>query len=546
LIGQAEEAVQREATRPAREVLRQINAAITRQQPIMSAAQSLALLKGMLPSITAVEVSDAFAKNFDPSRALFIAELPASDGVPTEAELVTLGRAAIDVTPDKVAEVARPTALLSALPQAGTVVESAVHTPSGVTSMWLDNGVRAHHRFMDERKNEASIAITLAGGTIQETPADRGVTEAALRAWDRPATSTLSSTAIRDLMTGAKVRVRSGMTGDTLTLTVSGDPAELERGLQLAYLLLTDPVIEPAALEQWKDGELQRIAARKNQPMQVLATTSADAIYPKAETRPKSLTAEQVKALGRDAAQAWLGRLIATAPIEVAVVGDIDREAATRLVTHYLGALPARARIGDKTLGDLRTIARRRGPIKVEETIDARTPLAAVFAGFFGVDLRDVRDVRLLNVAARVLSTRMTKTIREGKQLVYSIGASSEPATVYPGFGLFAAVAPTDPGKAQALAAAVEDMYAEFAKDGPTADELAVAKRQMTNLLDEILKDPGFWSSRLAALDYRGRRIDDLLGARADYERFSADDVRDAFARYDRPEAQLRFIITPK
>ena len=77
-------------------------------------------------------------------------------------------------------------------------------------------------------------------------------------------------------MTGAKVRVRSGMGGDTLTLTVSGDPAELERGLQLAYLLLTDPVIEPAALEQWKDGEMQRIAERKSQPMQVLADTSAD------------------------------------------------------------------------------------------------------------------------------------------------------------------------------------------------------------------------------------------------------------------------------
>jgi zinc protease len=154
--------------------------------------------------------------------------------------------------------------------------------------------------------------------------------------------------------------------------------------------------------------------------------------------------------------------------------------------------------------------------------------------------------VRLLNMAARVLSTRMTKTIREGKQLVYSIGASSEPATVYPGFGLVAAIAPTDPGKAEALAKAVEDMYAEFEKDGPTADELAVAKRQMTNLLDEILKDPGFWSSRLATLEYRGQRIDDLLGAKADYESSTAADVRDTFARYHRPETRLRFIVTPK
>src|SRR5258705_12340856 len=98
----------------------------------------------------------------------------------------------------------------------------------------------------------------------------------------------------------------------------------------------------------------------------------------------------------------------------------------------------------------------------VEDPFDGRRPRVAVFAGFFGVDLTNVRDTRLLNVAARVLSSRMMKTIREGKQLVYSIGASSEPAVIYPGFGLFAAVAPTDPGKAPALAAAVEDMYAEL------------------------------------------------------------------------------------
>src|SRR5437867_2717820 len=399
---------------------------------------------------------------FDPKNGIFIAELPASDGVPSEAEFLTLGRAALSVKPGKPADVARATTLLSALPKGGAVVESVSHAASGVTSMWLDNGVRVHHRRMDQRKNEASIEITLAGGQIQETPADRGFTEAALRARGRPATSRLTSTQIRDLMTGAKVRVRSGMGGDIVGLTVSGDPAELERGLQLAYLLLTDPVIEEPALEQWRDAELQRIVQRKTRPMQVLMDTSAAAIYPPVETRTKSLTAEQVRALTLPAAQAWLRRLITDAPVEVAVVGDIEREAATRLITRYLGALPARPRIGDKTLASLRTIARPAGAISIAESVVVLTPQAAVMSGFFGADLRDVRDTRLLNMAARILTTRMTKTIREERQLVYSIGASSDPATVYPGFGYFSAIAPTEPAKAQELAAAVEAMYADF------------------------------------------------------------------------------------
>src|SRR5262244_1791456 len=420
IVADAEDSVRREATRNAREVLRQLNGEVSRGTRPMSAAQSLAIYQKLVPAITAREVSDAFAVNFDPTRTLFIAELPASDDPPSEAEFLSLGRAAVNVKPGKPLDVARATKLLPTLPKGGTVVETTTHAASGVTSMWLDNGVRVHHRSMDQRKNEATVTITLAGGPIQETATNRGITEAALRAWERPASSKLSSTQIRDLMTGAKVRVRSGMSGDTVTLTVSGDPADLERGLQLAYLLLTDPVIEAPALEQWKDVEAQRISQRQTQPMQVLEDTRAAALYPAGEVRPKSLTAEQVRAITRPAAQAWLRRLITEAPIEVAVVGDVDRETATRLMRQYLGALPARPRIGDKTHSTLRAIARPQGPTSVGKSVDTLTPQGAVLAGFFGADLRDVRDARLLNLAARVLSTRMIKILREDQQLVYS------------------------------------------------------------------------------------------------------------------------------
>jgi len=512
----------------------------------MSAAQKQALLQRLLPGITGREVSDAFAAAFAPSRAMFMAELPGSDEVPSESQLLALGRAAVAVKPGKPADVARATTLLAAVPRGAAVVESAPHPASGVTSLWLDNGVRMHHRSMDQRKNEASIAITLAGGPIQETEANRGMTEAALRAWERPATSRLSSTQIRDLMTGAKVRVGGAATGDTVTLTVSGDAAEIERGLQLAYLLLTDPLIEQPALDQWRDAEVQRINQRKSQPMRVLVDTSTVALYPPGEARAKPLTVEQVRALRRPAAQAWLRRLITEAPVEVAVVGDVDRETATRLAATYLGALPARPRISNKTLADLRAISRPQGPISVAESIEVLTPQAAVLAGFFGADLRDLRDTRVLNLAARVLTTRMTKTIREDRQLVYSIGASSEPAVVYPGFGLFAAIAPTDPGKALALAAAVEEMYTHFAKDGPTPDELAVAKKQTANLLDETLKTPDFWLSRLTTLDYRALGLDDLLAAPTQYQGFTAQEIQETFDRYNRPEARFRFVITPR
>jgi zinc protease len=373
-IAESEQAVQQESTRPARAVLRHLNAKVARREPISSAGQNLALMKQLLAGISAPEVSQVFATTFDPANVVFTAELPSGSAAPTDAALAAAGRAAVSVTPGKPVEVARATALLASSPRPGVVVESVEHAGSGVTSARLDNGVRVHHRFMDQRKNEATIAITLAGGVIQEDRSNRGITEAAAQAWDRPATSALSSPQIESLMTGKKVRVRGDVGADALTLAVSGNPADLESGLQLAYLLLTDPRLEPAALEQWREKELQTIAARKREAWGVLEESMAATLYPREAVRLHPLTPDQVRAIGRDAAQAWLGKLVATAPIEVAVVGDIDRAAALRLVSAYLGALPARDPISDKTLRGLRALARPTGPLVVKETVQAAAP----------------------------------------------------------------------------------------------------------------------------------------------------------------------------
>jgi zinc protease len=544
-IAESEQAVQREATLPARTVLRHINAKVARREPIASAAQNLAILKQLLPGITAQEVSGVFAANFDPTNVVFIAELPSAGAVPSEAELAAAGRTAVSVQPARGLEIARATSLLASAPKGGVVVESVDHAGSGVTSARLDNGVKVHHRFMDQRKNEATVAITLAGGVIQEDRGTRGITEAAAQAWERPATSTLSSPQIESLMTGKKVRVTGGVGGDALTLTISGNPADLESGLQLAYLLLTDPVIEPAALEQWKEKEIQAIAARKREAWGVLEESMAAAFFPPEAVRLYPLTADQVRAISRDAAQAWLRKLVATSPIEVAVVGDVDRAVALGLVTRYLGALPARDPISDKTLHGLRALARPTGPLSVKQTVDAAAPQAVVLEGFFGADMQNLPDVRRLAMASRLLSTGMHKTIREDKQLVYSIGAGSRPAVEYPGFGLFVAQAPTDPAKTDALVAAVDEMYVDFARSGPGDDELTVARKQMLNSVDQTFKNPEFWVNRLSTLDYRGTDLTEVMRGPQHYEQMTAQEVREAFNRYFTPGARLRFVVVP-
>jgi zinc protease len=545
-LASAEEAGQREGTRPAREVLREINDAVNRREPPLSAAQRLALYRRLLPAVTSAEVTRALGAAFDAGGLIAVVTMPPRPDAPGEDDLIALGRTALAVRPDPPTDRARPTALLAAPPRPGAVVESGEHAATGVWSGWLDNGVRVHHRRVEQRRNEVTVTIALAGGAIEETADDRGITAAALRAWDRPATGTLSSTAIRTLMTGKSVRVGTDHGLDWVGLSVTAQAPALVPGLELAHALLTDPVLEPVAWEQWREQTLQEIAARAVEPRGVLAEAEADALYPPGEVRLRPLTPAQVRALSRERAQAWLRRLVATAPIEVAVVGDLDREAALALVTRYLGSLPARERIGLATLKGRREVTRRSGPIKATRTVATQTDQAQVRSGFFGPDVQDVRETRLLILAARVLSTRMNAVIREERGLVYSIGAGVRPGEVYPGLGVLAAQAPTDPVKAAPLATALDEMFAAFAASGPTDAELAVAKSQLRLFVEEAVKGPDFWIDRLARIDYRGLSLDDVARLAADYESFTPAQVREAFARHATPGARFELVVLPR
>lgn len=546
ILSAAEQQVEQEKTMPGRIAITRINGAVAAEEPIISAQQELDLYKQLLPGISAKEAAESFTGLFDPTYVTFTAELPSTGQVPTEAELVALGRAALDVKPEAVADESRPDQLLSKIPEAGKYASTSVHEASAVTTGVLENGVTVHHRFMDIRKDQVSATIVLAAGAIEETAATRGVSEVAGLAWSNRATSTLSSTNIRDLMTGKKVNVGGGAGMDTMTLSINGSPSDIETGFQLAHLLLTDPVVEQAGFERWKTAQLQAIEGRKKDPQGLIQELVAQTVYPPSEARTQPLTAEQVNALTVPAAQKRLREVIASAPIEMSIVGDLPKERAMELAAKYLGSLPKRAPISGTTLDDKRTIARPKGPRTTERQMATKTPVAIVLSGFYASDAENLPDSRRLQVASRIVSTRMIQKVREDEGLAYSPGARMQPGTEFPGFGVFVFSTTTKPEKTPRLLEVVDEIFAEFAKSGPTEEEVVTAKKQFANTFDEQMKDPTFWSQRLTSAEYRNVKMDDVMGAPAFYQDVKPEDIRAAFAKYYTPESVMRIVLKPE
>jgi len=561
MIANAERSVETESTTPMQGLMTRLNGAVSSGEPPMSPQQRLELVRELLPKITEEEVEKRFAREFDPTAVAFVATLPSGEGVPSEADLLSIGTKAFSVTPTKDSESIHVEQLMSELPNPGKFVEFAENEPSKVWSGWLSNNVRVHYRFMDERKNQASVQIALIGGELLENAENRGITSAAQLAWSRPTTQKLTSTNIREIMTGKKISVRGGggMGGpgrggrgggapgatDAITLNISGSPEELETGFQLAYLLLTQPKIEASSFDQFKTMSKEMLAESTKNPMMMGMRTAMSAPYPDSEVRTKVMTPEQVDRLSLAASQAWLEKLVKDSPVEVVIVGDVPKEKAMALAERYLGSLASREKVSPATFASLRRLERPSGPRIVEKTIETPTPQAFVMSGFYGADQADRADARALTMATRILSTRMVKEVREDAQLVYSIGAQSRPATTYPGFGVVSAGAPTEPSKVQPLVDKLASMYAVFAKSGPTEEEMDVARKQFANTFKDQLQDPSYWAQRLDQLTFRGLKLEEIVEDPAAYQALSGEQVRQVFARYYSPDRAIVVTVKP-
>jgi zinc protease len=546
ILADAEEAARKDPTRNARRMAFEIVSAVHDQVPVISPPQELDLLKTLLPGVELAQVNETFATSFKPGTFAYVLEMPESGAVkvPPREDVLAAARAAWarKLEAPKTEDV--PTDLLTALPEPGKVVESVTDADLGITNAWLENGVRVHHRFMDYKKDLVLLSINLAGGAIEETEKNIGVTEVATLAVNQAATGRLTSTNVRDLMTGKNIRVAAGGgADDAFAITVSGSPKDLETGLQLAYALLTDGKIEPTAFDTWKRSRIQEI--EQNQTNLIYKTREAvQDLLSGGDPRRIMMTKEKVEAVDLKAAQAWFERLRREAPIEVAIIGEVKLEEVMPLVQKYVGSLPKRPRSAE-ALDGLRKLGRSAGPLTRAVKVDTISPQGFAVAGFVGCEGRNHDDARALQLAANILSSRLIKHVREDLALVYSIGAGSRASWIYRDSGMFQAGSMCDPANVEKLTEEVHKTFQAFAESGPTAEELDNAKKQIADDLDTNMREPRYWAEILQYLDLHGRKLEEEKRQKDAYAQMTAEQVQSVFKKYYKPERQFTVTAVP-
>ena len=545
-IAGAEQAERTEATWDANTFLSRMNSAVSQKRKPMSQSQNLQLTRSLLPGITLKEVSDTFRKSFPAESRFLLVQFPEKEGMPVPTEKQILEEASL-VEASKLTALEqkeRPLTLLDKEPVPGTVLEQEEDAETKILSATLANGIRIHLRKMDFKKNSISALVRFAGGEVKETAENRGITQVATLPLAQPATKKYSSTSIREFLTGKNVMVSGFGSGDGVSLMIAGSPDDFEEGFRLGYLLLTEPKVEEAAVKIWRDQSLQAIEEIKTS-VEGQASEKYFDLISGGDPRLKFPTAEQIKKIRTEDAQKWLESLIANAPVEVAIVGDMDRDKMLKLALKYLGALPKRPRT-DPELATLRKVPVKQGPLQAKVVVSTITPRGFVLTGWRGANLEDVKDRRLLDLAAQILTSRMQSEIREKRGLTYSIECSSEPAAGYPETGFFGTDFTADPGKVDEAAKVARQMILDFLQNGPTEAEMQTVRNQMKNIIETQQKEPGYWVRVLSELDYRGIKLSNVKNLVPEITSYSREDLLAGLKKYVQPSRQVEVIALPK
>lgn len=421
------------------------------------------------------------------------------------------------------------------------------HRRGGVISAWLDNGLRVHHLKVDLPPDQVVVSINLIGSELLETAENRGVSVAAGCALNELSRRGDDPAAARARLQTRDVRVEAAASPDALVIRVWGSRSDLDAGLRSARDLITVPRVFPSALQAAAALATERQSARIGTVQGVIADAIAEVLLPPGEPRTRPLTPEEVSRLDDPTVQSWLDRHTRSAPIEVAVVGDIPFQQAMAMIVSAFGDLPARPRIGSAEFVNARELPVP--PVPIDRVL--RRPAGAVVSsesslvlvGFLGPAGVNPAEVRTLRVAAKLIDRRATELLRSRGISGGNIGVSTIPGTVYPNLSAVVAAVRTTAGEEAGAADAIELAIKDLAEAGASESEVDSVGDALASAVEGFERAPRYWSDILARSTTMGVDPEQLCDGAAFYRAISAREVNAAMRKLAVPDRFIRVII---
>ncbi len=383
-----------------------------------------------------------------------------------------------------------------------------VVSPGGITA-WLVE---------DDSIPLIAMSYAFAGGAAQD-PADRpGVANMLSGLLDEGA-GNLDSKAFQARLDDLSIDMnfdagRDYFYGSLRTLSANRDDAA-----RLLRLALSQPRFDSEPVGRIRSQIITSIKRGEHNPNQLAAQAMREAIFAdhpygrSVEGTPESVAAITVADL-----KTFRQKTFARDTLKVAMVGAIDARAAGAMLDEIFAGLPAKADLAAVPDVTAKAAGRIDVPLSVPQTI-----ISISAPGITRSDPDLIPAVVATYILGGGSDSRLYRTVREQRGLAYSIGLGLDPLVHS---GIVSGGTQTRSDQAEAVITLIRQEIARFAKDGPTADELAKAKAYLIGSYPLRFVTSGGIADQLLGLQIDGKGIDYVDRRNGLIAAVSIDDVR--------------------
>lgn len=411
------------------------------------------------------------------------------------------------------------------------------------TLVEFKNGVRLNLKRTDFEAGRIRVSVRVGGGRLTEPHNEAGLAPLAMTVMAQSGLRKHNAEDLKRLLVGKAVEVDFSVDDDAFMFSGATRQADLLLQLQLSSALLTDAGYRPGVVRHFREEMKQFYTNMKHD---VDAPLLMDAARLLANGDPRFGVPDEATVLSRtaDEVKAWLAPQFASGPIEIAMVGDLDIQAAIAATARTFGALPERA--PKPAYEAERKVTYPEPPVTRSYTVDTAIDRGWVQVVWAATDGLDVQRSRGLNVLSAVLKDRLRMTLREDLGDTYSSEVEAQLSTTYPGYGLLITGASVAAARAKAVVHAIKVVGDSLAKHGVTADELARTKAPLLTSLRESMRDNQYWLQVLAALQEQPQRAEWARTRLQGYEAITMEELNALAACYLRSERAYEFVSLPR
>ncbi len=500
-------------------------------EPIPGIEVEFELAKALFQQIDLAEVNHAIDRLVHEDNTVIMASGPEKDGVvmPSDSQLLAAAGAAVATVPDPYEDSLSGSALMTQLPEPGSIVKRSTDEALGTTTWTLSNGIEVTLKPTDYKNDEIIFSGQALGGTSLAPESDYTSASMATALVGEAGVGGFIPSELRKLTAGKNASGQTFIGGFTYGLSGSASPEDLETALQLAYLYWTAPNDREEAYEVLMDRIKSFIENRSVDPNAQFSDRVELINYNDHYTRQPP-TLDMLEEVDRGKAMAFYRETFADASnLSIYFVGAIDLDAVEPLITRYLGSLPGKPGGRKDEFKDPK-LSFPDGVI-TESVYAGTEPKSRTLITWPAQPTDDEMEMFYLRKANDALRIRLREIMRE--ELGETYGVSMGVGTLYPymDYKTTSVSFTSAPEHAAKLQEIVFQEVAKFKEGGPTEDEVAKVREQELRGLEKNEQQNRYWLSSFNTLDMLGWDLHRVLKRKERAESIAADKLHEAFRK---------------